>query len=203
MQISTNQKRKVEDTPFIRNVMELILDLTDECYLYQSEWNKSLIELPGWIEWMQMFINGASCSRNKGGYKQFLNEPASTQPEQEQQDIINDNEATSYNDDLKLLMQNEYCCNEYFDYLNYRGNWNASVIPKSALNTQIRVYDVLGHEIGTLLSSGKLILQGVKSSLLKTLSNEGFEMRNGYAKEYFGIFGANSTCQTGQSRFCQ
>ena len=180
MQISTNQKRKIEDTPLIRNVMELILDLTDECYLYQSEQHKSLIELPGWIEWMQLFINGTSCSRNKGGYKQFLNEPTPSQPEQEQQDNImnsdNDvNVSSSHND---LLMQNDYCCNEYFDYLNYRGNWNANVIPKNALNTQIRVYDVLGHEIGTLLSSGKLILQGVKSSLLKTLSNEGFEMKN-------------------------
>ena len=176
MQISTNQKRKVEDTPLIRNVVELILDLTDECYLYQSEQHKSLIELPGWIEWMQLFINGTSCSRNKGGYKQFLNEPTPTQHDQEQQDITKDSDIN--NDDLKLLMQNDYCCNEYFDYLNYRGNWNASVIPKSALNTQVRVYDVLGHEIGTLLSSGKLILQGVKSSLLKTLSNEGFEMKN-------------------------
>ena len=76
------------------------------------------------------------------------------------------------------ILKSEYCYGEYFDYLTYRANWSLTVIPNKIFGSQVKVYDILGNDIATLLSSGKLILQGVKQSTLKQMTNEAFEMKN-------------------------
>ena len=117
---------------------------------------------------MQMFVDGKSCRKAPKISKAYLDRgvsPIKTKKETEEEEN-------------KKILKSEYCYGEYFDYLTYRANWSSTIIPNKIFGSQVKVYDILGNDIATLLSSGKLILQGVKQSTLKQMTNEAFEMKN-------------------------
>lgn len=166
--IEHKKKIREKNLPKISDIFDLIFDLTEECYNYQTEQNDSLVDLPGWRDWMQMFVDGKSCRKAPKISKAYLDRgvsPIKTKKETEEEEN-------------KKILKSEYCYGEYFDYLTYRANWSSTIIPNKIFGSQVKVYDILGNDIATLLSSGKLILQGVKQSTLKQMTNEAFEMKN-------------------------
>lgn len=165
-----NKRNKIREynIPNITDIIDLIIDLTEECFSYQTEQNDDLLNLPGWRDWMQLFVDGKSCRKEPKKKKAYLDGGMSPRK------IRKESEA----EEIKRILSSDYCNGEYFDYINFRGNWNINIVPNKSFGAQLKVFDVLGSDIATLLSSGKLILQGVKQSSLHQMSNEAFEMKN-------------------------
>ena len=161
----------------IRNLVELLIDFTDECYNYQRENNCDLVDLPEYKHLLNSFIEGKiflKPIKNKIGLINLISDNSVN---------VSLQKVTSKNNITDLNQQTFQTTNmdpesEFNDYINFRGEWSElKYIPKNLYGTMLHVYQVLGDDITRLLNSGKIIAQGIKSSILLKMKNEDFEMK--------------------------
>ena len=149
----------------IKNIINLIIDLTDECFYYQHKKKLELIEIPEFKDLVSEFIKGKInlTSSNKNN-NSLIN--------------LDDENLRNENDEEKNYINNEKYISEYNDYIFLRGEWNEEkYIPKNFYGSQLHVYQVLGEDINNLIASGKMVTQGVKPSQLMKMKNEEFELK--------------------------
>jgi len=150
----------------IRNLTHLIIDLTDEFYYYQNHQNVEFIEVPEFKKIISNFIEGkinlSSQDKNKNSLVNLEDGNLPKADDKENEEFIYDEKYFS----------------EYNDYIYYRGTWEENkYIPKNFYGSQLQVYQVLGDDINHLTSSGKIITQGLKPSILSKMKNEEFELK--------------------------
>ena len=150
----------------IRSLTHLIIDLTEEFYYCQNQQNIEFIEVPEFKKIISNFIEGkinlSSQNKNKNS---LVNLEDGNLPKGDE----NGNEEFLYD---------EKYFSEYNDYIYYRGQWEENkYIPKNFYGSQLQVYQVLGEDINHLTSSGKMITQGLKPSILSKMKNEDFELK--------------------------
>ena len=148
----------------IKNIVNLIIDLTDECFYHQKKKNIELIEIPEFKNLIESFIKGKiKLSRTNKNNNSLINlEDENMLKKEKDEEYMNDENYTS----------------EYYDYIFYRGQWSENkFIPKEFYGTQLHTYQVLGEEINSLTSSGRMVTQGLKPSILLKMKNEEFELK--------------------------
>ena len=165
-EIEIRNKLREEIRGNIMDIFNLMLDISEESYNYQSEYKCELIDIPEWRSWMQDFINGKSCIKAPKHNRNYL-----------------DSEIENYLDKLdeeekKKILSSEFCISEFLDYLFLRGNWNINFIPKKVFNSELHIYKTLGNDIMHLISSGKMLLQGLKPAAILKMKNEAFELKD-------------------------
>ena len=171
---SLNERRQNEKTKreireknydYIKNLTNLIIDLTDEFYYYQNKQNVELVDIPDYKNMMNNFIKGKVIFTRQNKNRDSLvnlEDDALKKEDEENEEIYNDEKYIS----------------EYNDYINFRGYWEEKkFIPKSFYGSQLQVYQVLGDEINSLTSSGKIVTQGIKPAILMAMKNEEFELK--------------------------
>ena len=163
------QKKRIRKSNYnnIKDITNLILDLTDECFYYQKKKNLELIEMPEFKSLIDNFIKG----------KLKLTRPTKTNSSLmnlEEENILKSENKNEEND----YLNNEKYISEYNDYIFCRGSWDEkNFIPKNFYGSQLHVYEILEEDINHLTSSGKMVTQGVKHSLLLKMKNEEFELK--------------------------
>lgn len=117
-------KRKIEQKknrdekymPFIRRIFDNIIDITEESDKYLSNHKCELIEIPEWDKWMQLLKDDINV-------REFLNnEFDKSLLEKKSTSNLYDNE----NEPEIVLLKD----NEFFNYLNYMGNWDFNMKDK-------------------------------------------------------------------------
>ena len=147
--INEKQKNRSTNTGNCREMIQLIIDIAEEAYIYQQTNDSEAIDDRVWREWMQLFIN------NQSALKQ---EEYSRLPDLNQTDNQIENQLKSYNNStislkssklnagnessmVPLSEMEEITCEktldecEFLDYLNYMGQWRRSLIPTTAFFT--------------------------------------------------------------------
>ena len=164
------QKKIVREYNYerIKNIVNSIVDLTDECYFYQKKNKIELIDLPEYKDLLTDFIKGKiHLSKSNNNNNSLVN----LEDDNLKKNSENEIEELDYLNDEKYI-------SEYNDYIFYRGAWKESdLIPKKFYGSQLQVYQILGEEIMHLTSSGKMVIQGMKHSLLMNMKNDEFELK--------------------------
>ena len=150
----------------IENIVNLIIDLTDELFYYQHKKKIELIEIPAFKNLIADFIKGK------------INLTCSNQNTNSLINLEDQNLRKNEEDEEKDNLNNEKYLSGYNDYIFLRGEWcENKYIPKSFYGSQLHVYQVLGEDINNLIASGKMVTQGVKPSMLMKMKNEEFELK--------------------------
>ena len=185
------KRRRIENDFFIiEDMVNLILDITDEAYRYQNETKKDFVDLPEYKNWIELFIEGKTCIKNN----EMMNMNLIRKDDEDEDDENNDN--TNIKDkkrkkvikdnisDLKKekikneIIKSEHCKNEFMDYIYNRGYWNNELyIPKNYYGTQLHIYQVLGEDLTKIISSGKVLFQGMMQINFNKMKNEEFELK--------------------------
>ena len=154
----------------IKIMIDLIYDITTECYNYQNENYSDLVDIPEWKNWMQNFIDG----------KSSLKIPVKKRSQLEYvENAIDD----SNEEEKNKILQSEFCTTNFIDYYFYRGDWKNN-ISKKILGSRLHIYKTLQEDIFTLIASGKQILGGLKPKEMLKMKNSDFEL---FDNEYENI----------------
>ena len=164
-EIEKRNKLREEIKENIMNIFNLILDISEESYNYQSEYKCDLIDIPEWRSWMQDFINGKSCIKAPKHNRNYL--------DSEIENVLQ----KADEEEKKKILNTPFVISEFLDYLFLRGNWNLNIVPKKNFNSQLHIYKILGNSIMNLISSGKMLLQGLKPNAIIKMKNEAFELK--------------------------
>ena len=113
------EKKKIKDeknVPEIKDIFEKILEITEESDNYLQDHDCDLIEIPQWDKWMHLLKSNISL-------KEYFSEKKDTNKiEKKSVDLLYENE------DEENMVKFKY--NEFFDYLNFLGNWNFNMKQK-------------------------------------------------------------------------
>jgi hypothetical protein len=127
--------KRQKNTALVSGVMDLLLSLTDEVFLYQNNNNVEMVDLPVWRDMSQRFIDGMEfILPEKKEYFQF--------EEKHDEELIS-NDLTKYPVD-----ELEYAENEMFDYIYYIGQWE--VRERYTKNIVLKIQEVMMMENDTL-----------------------------------------------------
>ena len=173
-----NQFKKEGDILNIIEIVNLIIDMSEECYKYQKEKKTEFINLPEYKNLIQLFINGKTCLKPYDITNKLINDDKINV--NNVNDIKNKNNKESSNIEKRKneIEKSELCSNELIDYLFNRGNWNNKLyVPNTYYGKQLHIYDILGNDISNIISSGKIILHGIKQSSYLQMKNEEFELK--------------------------
>ena len=59
------KRQKINDDIFdIEDIVNLIIDISDEAYKYQQETKKEFINLPEYKNWIELFLEGKTCKKS-------------------------------------------------------------------------------------------------------------------------------------------
>ena len=152
----------------INKLTNIIIDLTEEFYYYQNKQNVELVDMEEYKNLIQNFIEGkinlTLSNRNRNSLVNLEEQNLSKKKDNE-------------NEELEKIKEEKYI-SEYNDYIFYRGSWEEKkFIPKNFYGSQLQVYQVLGDDINQLTSSGKMVTQGIKPSILMMMKNDEFELK--------------------------
>ena len=182
------QLKKEKDIVEMEDIINLIIDITEQCYKYQNKKQTEFINLPEYKNWIQLFINGKTCLKlperrnsivnmdnNENNNKKNSNSNKSENIKEKEKENIN----KIKNEKIKNeILKSDYCSNELNDYLFGRGYWNQKLyVPKEYYGTELHIYQILGDSITKMISSGKIVLQGIKQSSFLKMKNEEFELK--------------------------
>ena len=171
-----NKKDKIR--PFLDDIMNMILEITDESSNYLETNNCELIEIPYWQEWMNLFKDNIHLSEYIKNKENSLNN----------QKEYNPNEI-----EIEDVENQDYLNNELYDYITFLGNWTIdlkkillnnknkinntnSFSSKSKENVlEMNLYEILGNDITFMLNGGKFQMNGLKEKELLMMKNSEFE----------------------------
>ena len=158
--------KKTKDTILIKNMLNKILDIVEECHFYQIENEVDLINIPEWKNWMSSFI--------------YNTDLQSTRFKSKVLDFLKENDENNNNNKLdekiiNFINKNKEIDCEFYDYINFKGFFEDDNNKNNNKNKYLHIYDVLGNEINRILSSKNLIY-GLKPREMKKMKNEDFEL---------------------------
>jgi hypothetical protein len=129
---SDNKKLKREkNTSLVNGVMDLILNLTEEVFLYQNTKGVDLVDIPDWRDMSQRFIDNVEfVLPEKKEYFQF---------EEKHEDEFIGTDLSAYPSE-----EIEFAVNEMFDYIYLIGQWECR--EKLNKNIVLKIQDVMTME---------------------------------------------------------
>ena len=177
------RKRMKKDIFDIEDIVNLIIDITEEAFKYQNKTKEEFINLPEYKNWLELFIQGKSCIKNNDIINMNMN-----MLEKEEEEYIVSNKRKKINEENIIeirkekrrneILNSEHCNNEYIDYINNRGYWNNELyIPKNYYGTQLHIYQVLGEDLLKTISSAKELFQGMIQINFNKMKNDDFELK--------------------------
>ena len=114
--IEKKKKKNEKNIPGVKDIFEKILEITEESDNYLQDHNCELIEIPHWDKWMSLLKSNISL-------KDYLNERKdNNKVEKKSVELLYENE-----DEEDMII---YKSNEFFDYLNFMGNWDFNIKQK-------------------------------------------------------------------------
>ena len=184
-----NKRKRMKDDFFdIEDIVNLIIDISEEAYKYQNKTKEEFINLPEYKDWIELFIEGKSCIK--------INETIDMNMMENEDEEEDDNEKgnktkinkdninkENINDIKKERIKNEiiysdFCNNEYIDYIYNRGYWNNELyIPSNYYGTQLQIYQILGEDLTKIIASCKDLFQGMIQINFNKMKNEEFELK--------------------------
>ena len=113
------EKRKLKNEkniPEINTIFEQILEIVEESDNYLQGHNFELIEIPQWDKWMELLKSNISL-------QEYLSQKEDTAKiEKKSVELLYENE-----DEEDMV---KFKCDEFFDYLNFMGEWNFNIKEK-------------------------------------------------------------------------
>ena len=129
------EKRKLKDeknTPNMNDIFEQILEIAEESDNYLQGHNCELIDIPQWDKWMQLLKSNVSL-------KEYLSEKEdNTKIEKKSVELLYENEDE---DDMV-----KFKSNEFFDYLNFMGDWDFNIKEKIIEYKDITVSKIIDSD---------------------------------------------------------
>ena len=123
---SIKKNNIINDNPLIRKITHQIIDYAFECYLYQKENNKELIDLSEFKEWNRRFVIG----------KPLIDPIFDAEADEIKNKLVSKKK-------IKWTINNE---REILDYINYTGEWDDRfIIPKEIRGKSIEFIDIYHH----------------------------------------------------------
>ena len=179
------QLKKDKDFVEVEDMVNLIVDITEQCYIYQNKKKTEFINLPEYKNWIQLFINGKTCLKIVERRNSVINMDTNNE-NNEKKNKNNKNEKDNKENVNKLkaekikneILKSDFCTNELIDYSFGRGYWNQKLyVPNDIFGSQLHIYQVLGDSLLSMVASGKIVLQGIKPSTFLKMKNEEFELK--------------------------
>ena len=184
-----NKRKRMKDDFFdIEDIVNLIIDISEEAYKYQNKTKEEFINLPEYKDWIELFIEGKSCIKNNEtidiNMMENEDEEEVIEKGNKKKKINKDNiNKENINDIKKERIKNEiitsdFCNNEYIDYIYNRGYWNNELyIPSNYYGTQLQIYQILGEDLTKIIASCKDLFQGMIQINFNKMKNEEFELK--------------------------
>ena len=187
-------KQLIKEKDFVEMevMINLIVDITEQCYKYQNKKKTEFINLPEYKNWIQLFINGKTClkiverrnsmvkmdngnNNEKNNNNSNNNKKTNKNKSEKEKEIVNKLKAEKIKNEI---LKSDFCSNELVDYLYGRGYWSQKLyVPNEIFGSQVHIYQVLGDSILSMVASGKIVLQGIKQSTFLKMKNEDFELK--------------------------
>ncbi len=178
------QLNKEKDFVEIEDMVNLMVDITEQCYKYQNKRKTEFINLPEYKKWIELFIDGKTCLKiverrnsifNMGNNNNQINKNKKKNKTEKEKENVNKLKAEKIKNEI---LKSDFCSNELVDYLYGRGFWNQNIyVPEDVFGSQVHIYQVLGDSILSMIASGKIVLQGIKPSTFLKMKNEEFELK--------------------------
>ena len=130
--IEKKKSKNEKNIPEIQNIFEKILQIAEESDNYLQGHNCELIEIPQWSQWMELLKDNISI-------KDYLNEKEdNTKVEKKSIELLYENE----NEEFMV----EFKKNEFFDYLNFMGNWDFNMKEKIIENRNNNISKIVDDD---------------------------------------------------------
>ena len=184
------KRQKINDDIFdIEDIVNLIIDISDEAYKYQQETKKEFINLPEYKNWIELFLEGKTCKKSSElmninlmkNYEEDedIDDDKKNKKNKKRKKTIKDNKNDIKKEKIKNeIIKSEYCKNEFIDYIFNRGYWNNKLyVPNDYYGISLHIYQVLGDDITNIISSGKVLFQGMMQVNYNKMKNEEFELK--------------------------
>ena len=176
---NNNSKNEKENYDNMRNIIDLILDLTELFHKKQVKLNQELINIPEYRELNDYFIEGKSFSnlikinrnQNNAGHAEKISKT----------NLINIKGEFKNKTTMKKekIIKDEIINMEYLDYLNFRANWNIDkFINKELFGKQLNIVTLLENNIFKFINVSNDYIQTLKQSIMqkKDVNNKEFEL---------------------------
>ena len=152
------QLKRKQYVPNIKSIVDMLIDITLKSEEYLQDKNTNLIDIPDWNKWMELFKENKALTSFKEETKDII-----TTKE------INPNDLNENNYTIEMINHSQF---EMFDYINYFNGWKIS---NKQFIKDLQLYDILGNDIAFMLAGGKVQINGLKESQLRSMPNEAFE----------------------------
>ena len=177
--IDKKKEKEKENYETMKDIVDLVIDLTELCHKSQIKLNEELIEIPEYREWNDLFIEGKSLLNIQIKKKKNQGNISSVEK-------TNSSGLTSSKVDNKKklkkvsnLMNDDFLNMEFLDYLNYRGNWDIdNYVDKELYGKQLNIFNILGNDIFKLIHISSDLIQSLKQIInsKKIINNSDFEL---------------------------
>lgn len=162
LDIALKQKKRSNNTSMCKNIVDLIIDIAEEAYVFQQTNDSEEIDPRVWREWTQIFISNQSVKNKEvlptlerdlniaDDADAFVDRPMSQQnsskkKEDSMDNVLRDNLMSNFNTKYGNTFYSAYTIEpnysmidktlddcEFIDYVNYLGQWSRGLIPQSA-----------------------------------------------------------------------
>lgn len=194
IQIALRQKNRSNNTNKCKKMVELIVDIAEEAFVYQQTNDVEDIDPRVWREWTQVFINNQSV-KNKElavNLEDLLGENITrtgfggdNKEEDSMDNLLSPNMMSNYNTKFGQTFYSAYTneptyslidktlddC-EFVDYIHFLGQWSKDLIPDSAFFT-INLSELMTDAASQDANQGKA--QNKKPGNNKDKNDEGFK----------------------------
>ena len=183
--LEKKQLKKEKDFVEMEEIINLIVDLTEQCYKYQNKKKTEFVNLPEYKKWIQQFIDGKTCLKLPERRKSLItldtteiNNPKKKSIKKSDKEIKENVNKIKAEKVRNEILKSDFCANELIDYLYGRGYWSQKLyVPDDVYGSQVHIYQILGDSITSMIASGKIVLQGIKPSTFLKMKNEEFELK--------------------------
>ena len=151
MEIADKVQRRLIDNNFCRDIVDLILHITDDTYKYQLLGKSESIESAMWKEWMEIFIyNHKNVEDNLNLNVNLSNKALDKSVQNSLSFGPTSNESFEMGNDGNYNLED---C-ELMDYINFIGQWSPEIIPSTAF-VNVDLNEILNDNFGQTEKTNK------------------------------------------------
>ena len=160
------KKNKNKNYEQMKEMTNLIIELTELCYKSQHKLKEELIDIQEFREWIDLFIEGKSCIK------------IPIKKRKPQNNNIASVEIINKTNIKENILNDELINTEFIDYLYFRGNWDINhFVEKELYGKQINIIDILGNDSFNIIHNANNLVQNSKTSNPgMKFSNNDFEL---------------------------
>jgi adenylate kinase family enzyme len=187
LEISLKQKVRSNNSEVCKDMVDLIVDIVEEAFVYQQINDVNEIDTRVWREWTQLFINNQSLqnrelvpenrtiiSSHRKNEVSILEEEGSPEVKNVNNSVLNQTmQGSHYNmtegksfyiasAPYTVIDKTLDDC-EFLDYINLIGQWGRGLIPSSAF-VKLNLQEIMAHDNTGLNSTGAIGKNNLKTA---------------------------------------